>query len=127
MLENFHIITFISSTAAMAAKFTLQGGIADIDSNANNDLKAHNISQTDTNLTSDHIEENHIFDQSCFRLIPIPPQIDASCGLCMKIEKNFEEIFKRLKQKNIRMETIYKCKKTDEGLKCTILTMQQPQ
>lgn len=94
MLKTFHIITFLSSTAAMAAKTTLQ---------------------------------NTTIDQRNFRLIPIPPQIDASCGLCMKIEKNFEEIFYMLKENNILTENAYLCKKVNEELECTILTMPQRQ
>lgn len=109
MLDNFHIITFISSTAAMAAKLTLQG--------TPSELKHPSLSSN----------RDRLFDQSCFRLIPIPPQIDASCGLCMKIEKHFEEIWGALKEKNINMENVYQCKRVNEELECTILTMQQPQ
>ena len=68
-----------------------------------------------------------MIDQGDFRLIPIPPQIDASCGLCMKIRKNFEKLFHILKEKNISTEHVYLCKKVNEELECTILIMPQRQ
>lgn len=90
MLEEYYIITFVSSTIAMSAKFILA---------------------TETG----------------FRLIPLPTEIEATCGLCMKVEKDkFEDIFEIIKYNHIEFEKVFHCLQDEEGLKCTILTTQQP-
>lgn len=90
MLEEYYIITFISSTIAMSAKFILA---------------------TETG----------------FRLIPLPTEIEATCGLCMKVEKEkFKEIFELIKYNQIEFDKVFHCKLSEEGLECTILTMRQP-
>lgn len=42
------------------------------------------------------------------RLIPLPPEIHAGCGLILKVEKDrFEEVVKILKEKKIETEGAY--------------------
>lgn len=141
--NSFYILTFSSSTNAVAAKKSLESA-------------PKFLSEGNKTLYN---QEN--LEQYNFRLIPIPPEIDASCGLCMKIEdKKFEnqdrdksenknknqsknqyeekieiekpsksvlKILDILKAKKIQVSKIYRCKHVKEGLLCTILTMPQPQ
>lgn len=63
-----------------------------------------------------------------FRIIPLPTEIDASCGLCLKIEYDqFENIYQKIIENKIEFERVFICELDEERLKCTILTMRQQQ
>lgn len=50
------------------------------------------------------MQANRAIDLDGVRLIPLPTKIDAGCGLCLKVEKNLDEVEKILQEKNIEYE-----------------------
>lgn len=51
---------------------------------------------------------DRIKDLKNSRLIPLPPEIDKGCGLCLRInQEDFDKVYKIFKDENISFSKIY--------------------